>query len=390
MLSKVGKTGGVLAAAAMALAAAAAHADPCLDPHRPATGPNGLCAPVDTNTRVTPSSAPVRIALLLPLRSGKLAEAAESVRAGFMAGGERDGAGFQVDIVSTSDTTADALDAYARAASANDIVVGPMLKPAVAALAGVANPKPTVALNTAERADTPAPKWVLVAALSVEAEARDVAAWAAREHPHGRALVLTGGAAWAQRAAGAFEARWSELGHTSQRHVVTSNRRQEAIGDLKARLEIDPPDLLFAALDVAELRAVRAATGTAVPCYGGGSINPGRDNGAGIAELDGVRILDLPFLVRPDHPSVSVYPRPLNPEGVLDMDRLYALGIDAFLLARALALHPGAPAAFDGASGRLELVRDDNGNGDGALRLRRRETAVVYRDGRFDPVDDAH
>jgi outer membrane PBP1 activator LpoA protein len=225
--------------------------------------------------------------------------------------------------------------------------------------------------------------WLLVAALSIETEAREVGDWADREHPHGRALVLTGGAAWSQRAAAAFEARWSELGHTSQRFAVAPGKHNEAIGDLKARLGIDPPDLVFAALDVAELRSVRAATGKSVPCYGGGSINPGRGNGAGIPELDGVRILDLPFVVLPDHPAVMVYPRPLNPENVLDMDRLYALGIDAFQLARALALHSGAPTAFDGVSGRLELVRE----GVDGLRLRRHEAAVVYRDGRFDPVE---
>lgn len=384
MLIKVCRTW--CAVLVVALGTNAARADPCLDPKlasRP--GPNGLCAPVDTNTRVqagvqAPASAPVRIALLLPLRSGKLAEAAGSVQAGFMAGVERDGAGFKVELVSTGDATTDVLDAYGRAAGASDIVVGPMLRPAVTALGSAASHKPTIALTTPERVDTAASPWLLVAALSVDAEARDVAEWAGREHPHGRALVLTGDAAWAQRAAAAFEARWTELGHTSQRFVVDAGKRQEAIGDLKARLEIDPPELVFAALDVAELRAVRGATGAAVPCYGGGSINPGR--GVPVPELDGIRILDLPFVVLPDHPAVMIYPRPLNPEGVLDMDRLYALGIDAFQLARTLALHPGLPTRLDGVSGRLELAREGQG-----WRLRRSEAAVVYRDGRFDPVE---
>jgi hypothetical protein len=54
---------------------------------------------------------------------------------------------------------------------------------------------------------------------------------------------------------------------------------------------------------VVELRQVRAQTGTAIPCYTGSAGNPGRAApGTAIAELDGLRVVDLPWLVRPDHP----------------------------------------------------------------------------------------
>jgi outer membrane PBP1 activator LpoA protein len=399
MRIKSGKTWCAVLAVVLGAAAAGnpASADPALARCRT---PDGLCAPANANTRApaapanvgtsAPVGAQVRVALLLPLRSARLSAAAEAVRAGFMAGVERDGAGFKVEIVSTGDTNADALDAYARATAGSDIVVGPMLRNAVGALAGGAPAnaaiRPTIALTTPDATGSNRlPPWLLVAALSVEAEARQVAEWAAREHPHGRAVVLTGGSAWAQRAAAAFEARWSELGHTGQRVVVPRSGRDAALDDLQARVGIDPPDLFFAALDVAELRAVRAVVGPAVPCYGGGSINPGRAPGTGVSELDGVRIVDLPFVVLPDHPAVAAYPRPLNPlnaDQALDMERLYALGIDAFHLTRALTQPSAMPATIDGASGRLELSRD----GDKAV-LRRREATVVYREGRYEPVD---
>jgi outer membrane PBP1 activator LpoA protein len=210
-----------------------------------------------------------------------------------------------------------------------------------------------------------------------------VAEWAARQHPHGRVLILTGNAPWAQRAAAAFEARWNELGQTSQRFAVASNDGQVEPGlldGLKNRLDIDTPELLFAALDVPELRQVRARIGTTLPCYGGGSINPGRSSGMGIAELDGIHVVDLPWLVLPDHPAVMVYPRPAETEQPLYMQRLYALGIDAFLVARELALHPDAPSAIDGVSGRLTL--DPAGQA-----LRRVEATAVYHDGSFNPVN---
>jgi outer membrane PBP1 activator LpoA protein len=329
-------------------------------------------------------AGPVRIALLLPMNSPSLGGAAAAVRAGFMASVERDGAGIAVDLVATDDSTGGTLASYADAAASHDVVVGPLARPAVSALAtGGGVSRTTVALNHPEPRGN-LPRGMLVAGLSIEDEARQAAEWAAREHPQGRVLILTGNAPWAQRAAAAFEARWNELGHTGQRFNVPSTEGrvdQALIGDLKARLDVDPPALLFAALDVVELRQVRAQTGTAIPCYTGSAGNPGRAApGTAIAELDGLRVVDLPWLVRPDHRAVMVYPRPLEAEQPLTMSRLYALGIDAFLVARELALRPGGPFVIDGVTGRLEV--DPRGPG-----LQRRESMAVYRNGNFEPVD---
>jgi outer membrane PBP1 activator LpoA protein len=328
-------------------------------------------------------AGPVRVALLLPMNSSALGGAAEAVRAGFMASVERDGSGTQVELVATGDSADDALAAYSRAAASHDVIVGPLARPAVTALAaGGSVSRPTIALNHPEPRGK-LPPGMLVAGLSIEDEAMQAAEWAAREHPQGRVLILTGNAPWAQRAAAAFEARWNELGHTGQRfNVPSANGRvdQAVISDLKARLGVDPPELLFAALDVVELRQVRAQAGTAIPCYTGSAGNPGRAPGMAIGELDGLRVVDVPWLVRPDHRAVMVYPRPLDTEQPLTMNRLYALGIDAFLVARELALRPGGPFVIDGVSGRLEV--DPNGP-----RLQRREAMAIYRNGDFEAVD---
>ncbi|KLU35341.1 hypothetical protein AB595_18880 [Massilia sp. WF1] len=324
----------------------------------------------------------VRLALLLPMNSSSLGGAADAVRAGFMASVERDGAGVDVELVPTSDSTDDALASYSRAAASHDVVVGPLARPAVSALvASGALGRPTVALNHPDPRGN-LPRGMVVAGLSIEDEARQAADWAAREHPHGRVLILTSNAAWAQRAAAAFEARWNELGHTGQRFALPSSGGRvdpAAMGELKMRLDVDPPELLFGALDVVELRQVRAQTGTAIPCYVGSAGNPGRTPGMGLPELDGLRVVDLPWVVRPDNRAVMMYPRPLETEQSLTMTRLYALGIDAFLVARELALRPGSAFVIDGVTGHLEVGRDGV--------LRRREAMAVYRDGNFEPVD---
>jgi len=373
--------------------------------------PGGLCAPLEPNTSARPVEPPpptpapssetrtvpvelypdergpqaqagpggtARIALLLPLESPGLGQAAQAVRAGFLAGHERDRAGIEVNVIASGDSPESTLQTYARAARDNDIVVGPLARSSVAAIiAANAVTKPTVALNHPQ-IDRPLPPQLLVVGLSLEEEARQVADWAAQEHPSGRALVLGGKAAWQQRAAGAFSERWTRLGHNNaavelpiQDGYVDAN----ALSELRSRLEIDRPELLFAALDAGALRQVRSALGTSLPTYAISAANPGRAPGLSVPELDGVRLVDLPWTIQPDHPGVMVYPRPVDVDS-LDMQRLYALGIDAFQVARTLAQRPGAGFELDGVTGRLSVRQKD-----GAWTLRRDEAAAVYRDG---------
>ena len=397
-----------------AVAAAAMMAGCTSTPLPPDLGcgvPGGLCAPAESNTSAQqpappppPTPAPrsetrtmpvdlypredggqaavpgvqARVALLLPLQSPSLGQAAEAVRAGFLAGHERDSAGITVDVVASGDTPESTLDAYARAAEQADVVVGPLARSAVAALAASRFvTKPTVALNHPQT-DRPLPANMLVVGLSLEEEARQIADWAAQEHPTGRALVLTGSATWQQRSVGAFTARWAQLKRNNATVELPVNDGYvdgNALAELRARLEVDRPDLVFAALGASQLRQVRSALGTSLPTYAVSAANPGRTPGAAWPELDGIRLLDLPWTVQPDHPQVMVYPRPLDAD-TLDMQRLYALGIDAFRVAREVAQHPGTAFELDGVTGRLS-VRVNNG----AYALRRQEAAAVYRDG---------
>lgn len=389
----------------------------CSTPMPPDLGcgvPGGLCAPAEPNTRALPPAPPpetstrapasetrtspvelypgtgtpqsqarsaagtARIALLLPLQSPALGQAAEAVRAGFMAGHERDSKGIEVTVVPSGDSPESTLEAYARAAQQNDIVVGPLARSSVAAIVSSnAVSKPTIALNHPQT-ERPLPPQMLVVGLSVEEEARQVAEWAAQEHPIGRALVLSGKAAWQQRTAGAFAARWARLGRnnaTAELPILDGYVDANALAELRSRLAIDRPELVFAALDAGALRQVRSALGTSLPTYAISAANPGRSPGMGVPELDGVRLVDLPWTVQPDHPAVMVYPRPVDSES-LDMQRLYALGIDAFQVARTIAQQPGTNFTLDGVTGRLS-VRQNNG----AWSLQRSEAAAVYRDG---------
>lgn len=360
-------------------------------PPRPESGvqtnPVELPPSADGSPRAAaPSSAPysgpaVRVALLLPLDSQALAQPAEAVRAGFMAAHQLQPEGVTVNLVPTGDASQAALDAYRSAAGQNDIVVGPLARSAVAALAtSGAVDKPTIALNHPQ-VNSPLPRQMLVIGLSLEDEARQVAEWAASEQPIGQALVLTGRAAWQQRLAGAFSQRWAELGRSQATVELPAEGGYvdgNALAELRARLSSEPPQLVYAALDANGLRQVRMSIGTSLPTYGTASVNPGLDPSSVPAEMAGVRFLDLPWTVQPDHPAVVGYPR-FHSGSALDPQRLYALGIDAYRVARELAQRPTGSFELDGVTGRLS-VNMGQLSGPDQRAFRRVETGVVVRD----------
>jgi outer membrane PBP1 activator LpoA protein len=71
-------------------------------------------------------------------------------------------------------------------------------------------------------------------------------------------------------------------------------------------------------------------------------------------DLNDIHFVDMPWLLEPDHPAVMIYPRaatPLDPE----MDRLYALGIDAYRLVYLLLSN--SPLPLDGVTGSINMDR---------------------------------
>ncbi|WP_180279453.1 penicillin-binding protein activator [Massilia psychrophila] len=399
----------------------------------PCDAPGRLCAPIESNTSAPPSpyrraelpapipmsapraSAPfetrpvefpgdatavggreTRIGLMLPLRSQTLGAPAEALRAGFMAAYEHEREGFIVNLVDTGDSLQENLNAYAAAVEQNDIMVGPLARPAVSALAASALVrKPTIALNHPVALPSAAalPAQMLVIGLSIEDEARQVATWAGTEHPGGTALIIAGSSAWQRRIAASFAARWKQLGYSSQMLVVADSNgylSEASLGQLSAQLDAAQPALLFTALDASQAGQVRGALGPELPIYGTSSVNPGTFAGAGadpgavLTELNGLRLLDLPWEVDSAHPAVMAYPRWSGATArTLDMDRLYALGIDAFRVAREIALRPGADINLDGVTGRLSVRF-----GNGPARFERIEPAAVYEGGAFTLVPE--
>lgn len=335
-----------------------------------------------------------RFALLLPLQSDALGPAAQAVRAGVTIAQEREPQGIQVNVVETGDSQMEALSGYALATSDHDIVIGPLSRSGVTAVAqSSAIDRPTIALTQPEfqAPDRPASPKLLAIGLSIEDEARQVASWASNSAK--KAYVLHTQAAWQRRAAGAFDAQWRRMGKDAEIIELPATDgflNGRALLQLKRRLQGDKESLFFAALDFTQAKQLRAIMGGALPIYGTSQLNaftlsdqPGTERAD---DLTGVRLMDIPWQLQSDHPFVMIYPKltlPADQKRSPDIERLYALGIDAYRIARQVAAGR-TEFEVDGVTGRLKVRFDGK-----EARFERVLQPAIYRDGVVVPVDAA-
>lgn len=341
----------------------------------------------------TPLTRPARIALLLPLRSSTLGPAADALRAGFYAAYERERQGIEVTLVETGDAPQDVLAGYRNASAAHDIVVGPLSRSGATALARSNEVlRPTLSLTAPElpEGETQLPPMMLVMALSIEDEARQVADWARRDHATGTAYVIHTRTAWQRRAARAFATHWTRSGmaaKTIEIALVDGFLSAPSLLQLRSTLEQDPSAFVFAALDAGQARQLRESVGRQYPMYGTSQLNPvalqDRPNVEPVVEMEGALLLDIPWQLQADHPAVMVYPRAAadaEQRRNADLERLYALGIDAYRVARELAAQQ-TNFELDGVTGRLVVRFDRFGP-----HFERTVQQAVYRGGSVVPA----
>ena len=295
------------------------------------------------------------IALLLPLASMSFGKHAEAVRDGFLAAARAQrGTALPVRPYALGDDPEQTVDVYIKALAANaQVVVGPLTRNGVTAVMGsAATMVPTLALNVPEGSSVPPPE-IYMLSLQIEAEARQVAQLAWQDGLRNAATV-NGDTPLLRRIHQAFVEEFTRLGGMhGTAYTFTSD--PEGLSRIKLAVEAGTADMVFLALDFARARLARPYFGT-LPIYATSQVHPGNADPLAGFDLAGVRFLDMPWLLQPDHPAVMIYPRPAV-SSALELDRFYALGIDAYRIALTL-LAGKAESGLDGVTGRLTLGRD--------------------------------
>jgi uncharacterized protein len=309
--------------------------------------------PVPDPRRAPPQAARPHIALILPTSSPALGGLAETVRQGFAAAAEAAGSAALAVITTPVDNEQAALIEACRNSTAAGaiLVVGGMTRDGTAALARSGCTRmPTLALNEPPPG-TELPPNVFSVSLSLEHEARQAALLAVAEGRHS-AVVIHSASPLSRRVQEAFEREWTRAAGEVRGRLLFSGSIEDA-PVVRERMAGVNADMVFMALDAPEARAVRPYISGMLPVYATSmSVNP-RAEAIVNVDLQGVRYVEMPWFVQPDHPAVMIYPAPKSGLSV-EHERLYAFGIDAFRIGM-LLVKGDRTAPLDGVTGRIVL-----------------------------------
>ena len=288
------------------------------------------------------------IALLLPLKSAVFGRAAGIVQQGFMAAANNQPLSLPIMVYESDDESKDVTTLYPQAIANGAVAVaGPLTRDGVAALA--ADPAitvPTLALNIGEAKGADK---LYFFGLSAEAEARQTAQFAAAANLHSAIIVRTG-EPLSLRLAQAFAGEWKALGGNILSEIIYDGNP-----GVLADLPETPGNMVFLAADTEKARLIHPYLNIALPVYATSQLFNGNTDTLANYDLNNTHFVDMPWLLQPDHPAVMVYPRSdqqLDP----DMERLYALGIDAFRLLQIMLNNSyRSELPLDGVTGLISL-----------------------------------
>ena len=361
-----------LVALALAWAAAFSNAQtpPASDPPAEAAAPS---------TSPTPRED-VDIALVLPLDAAAYARAADAVRAGFLAAAESAGGKLRVKVFPHGDDGV--LPAFEAAQGAGArVVVGPLVRDDLKVVASMALELPyTIALNQLDDGAA-APQRLYTFALSIDADARQIAKRMRETAPPTpsdtvpNVAIVSTETPLMKRFASAFAAEWLGRGG-SVPTVIKFDSAVESMTAMRRDLQRRPPAALLLAMDGPSATLAKPYTGS-VPAYASALVFE-REAMATARDLDGLTVTEIPWIVTPDAPQFAALPRREMPSAALT--RLYALGLDAFRVAASFRDGPPERFSLDGATGQIAL--------DGRTFTRESRFAV-FRDGTLVPADAA-
>jgi len=191
--------------------------------------------------------------------------------------------------------------------------------------------------------------------LSLENEARQVALMAVGDGLRA-AIVIGTNSALSRRVQEAFEREWTRAAGELRRITFSGNPDEAPL--IREKIANMRGDMVFLALDQAEARAVRPYVSGMLPVFATTlSINPRAESIVNV-DLQGVRYVEMPWFVQPDHPAVMIYPQPKTGLSV-ESERLYAFGIDVFRIGMQL-VKGDRKAPLDGVTARITLEENNH------------------------------
>jgi outer membrane PBP1 activator LpoA protein len=176
-----------------------------------------------------------------------------------------------------------------------------------------------------------------------------------------------------RRFANAFATDWRGLGGTLP-DLYKLDPTVDGLVAVRRSLQRKPAGAVLLALDSGNAALAKPYLGVA-PAFASGLVFE-RVPDSVARDLDGLTIVDIPWLLTPDAPQLANLPRADFPSYALA--RLYAFGLDAFRVAHAFRDGPPAEYRLEGATGTVTLE---------GRQFVREGRFAVFQAGRLVPLD---
>lgn len=351
---------------------------------------------LSANAQEVDTVPPIKVGVVLPFYSEQFQSAAMAVEAGILAAQQITATdNISLQIYKTTDQIEEAAQIYDEAAKHSDYVIGPLQRDQVKKLMDmpeIMTPTIALAVPSADRYGSLTKPNLLMTGVSLEEEARQIALWMEDSLIEGSVLVVATDEVWQQRVARAFEYQAKQNGFMVVIHTipVKDNRlNRQALKETVQLIKQEKPAALMLALDRIQASQFSIGVLPTMPVWGTSALNPfmnAQQKTTRYPELNGIRLLDIPWQVYPNSDIVKRFPVPqgywqMKPTS--DQRRLYALGIDAYQIVRELALQQ-SQTEIVGVTGKLTI---NLGLG-GVTYFQRHYEKAVYQHGMVVPYDE--
>jgi outer membrane PBP1 activator LpoA protein len=345
------------------------------EPAKTATVPSA--APTAAPVAKLPDQPIPHVALLVPLASKTFGKVADALRLGFVAGATADGKNALPYRIYACDDEGASLAAQVRKAVAEGAltIIGGVTRDGANTIMRESRLLPTLALNAPLISDdSDLPDRFYYISLNLDIEARLVARMISDSGLRSIAIVVAN-SPLSKRIQDSFEREWLRLGGEVAGRISFGNDPNDATRVATAMEKIGAKaSAVFLSADPAAARFIRPYLPTGMPVFATShTVDPRAETVANL-DLDNIRFLEMPWFAEQDHPAVMAYAKPALILPV-ELERLYALGIDAWRLAQ-LIVKPDKTQnlpPLDGVTGRITL--------DGH-QLTRSLSSVEMRDGK--------
>ena len=329
------------------------------------------------------SERPSKVAILLPA-TGPLKNAGKALQEGIMTAYYRHKQDGNPPVLRFYDSGGDDILALYQQAVQDgaDFILGPLAKDKAATIASQGTlPVTTLALNYIDQGELPENFFQF--GLAPEDEARQIALQGAREGASQAGILYPEGE-WGERVAQAFAQEWQSLGGTvtvtrtyqegptlgdtvkELLLVAQSQSRGQAVSrftsldmDIQPRRRQDM-GFLFLLANPNQGRQVKPALNfhyaKDLPVYSTALIHSGESNPRRDQDLNGVRFVDMPWMLSNEDSELRRMSNEQWPEGHGRYERLFAMGIDAYRLQSRVFLLSTLPSSeLPGVTGRLSM-----------------------------------